>query len=154
KRVAKGTFARDPQKYRKEFLAEVALGRTIVSEVKSTNGRFLRVMNHPIKGGGWIGTHEDITDFKQSEQQRTSLQSQEERRALVESAVSAFRERAGSLLATVADRAGEMRAMAATLFNASGHASESAETAMQTSHQASTDVESAALAADTLSRSV
>jgi PAS domain-containing protein len=68
KRVAKGTFSRDPQQYRKEFLAAVAQGRTIVHEVKSNGGRLYLVTNHPMRGGGWIGTHEDVTERRQDEQ--------------------------------------------------------------------------------------
>ena len=154
KRVAKGTFSRDPQEYRKEFLTAVRLGRTIVHEVKSKGGHLLLVTNHPMKGGGWIGTHEDITERRQAEQQRTTMQHQEERRAVIENAISAFRERAENLLRTVADSAGEMRATAAGLFNASGHTSQRAESAVQTSNEASTNVETAAIAADELSSSI
>jgi methyl-accepting chemotaxis protein len=154
KRVAKGTFSRDPQQYRKEFLAEIALGRTKVHEVKASSGRVLLVINHPMKGGGWIGTHEDITERRQAEEQRTTMQQQEERRTVIENAISAFRQRAESLLQTVAGRAGEMRSTAASLFNASGHTSQRAESAVQTSNEASTNVESAASAADELSRSI
>jgi methyl-accepting chemotaxis protein len=154
KRVAKGTFSRDPQEYRKEFLTAVGHGRTIVHEVKSKGGHLLLVTNHPMKGGGWIGTHEDITERRQAEQQRTAMQHQEERRAVIENAISAFRERAENLLRTVADSAGEMRATAAALFNASGHTSKRAESAVQTSNEASTNVETAAIAADELSSSI
>jgi methyl-accepting chemotaxis protein len=154
KRVAKGTFSRDPQEYRKEFLTAVRLGRTIVHEVKSKGGHLLLVTNHPMKGGGWIGTHEDITERRQAEQQRTALQHQQERRAVIENAISAFRERAESLLRTVADSAGEMRATAASLYNASGHTSKRAESAVQTSNEASSNVETAAVAADELSSSI
>ena len=87
RRVAKGTFSRDPQEYRKEFLTAVGLGRTIVHEVKSKGGHLLLVTNHPMKGGGWIGTHEDITERRQAEQQRTTMQHQEERRAVIENAI-------------------------------------------------------------------
>ena len=154
KRVAKGTFSRDPQEYRKEFLTAVGHGRTIVHEVKSKGGHLLLVTNHPMKGGGWIGTHEDITERRQAEQQRTAMQHQEERRAVIENAISAFRERAENLLRTVADSAGEMRTTAAGLFNASGHTSKRAESAVQTSNEASTNVETAAIAADELSSSI
>jgi methyl-accepting chemotaxis protein len=154
KRVAKGTFSRDPQEYRKEFLTAVGHGRTIVHEVQSKGGHLLLVTNHPMKGGGWIGTHEDITERRQAEQQRTTMQHQEQRRAVIENAISAFRERAENLLRTVADSAGEMRATAASLFNASGHTSQRAESAVQTSNEASTNVESAAVAADELSSSI
>ena len=154
KRVAKGTFSRDPQEYRKEFLTTVGLGRTIVHEVKSKGGHLLLVTNHPMKGGGWIGTHEDITERRQAELQRTTIQHQEERRAVIENAISTFRERVENLLRTVADSAGEMRATAASLFNASGHTSNRAESAVHTSNEASSNVEIAAVAADEMSSSI
>jgi methyl-accepting chemotaxis protein len=154
KRVAKGTFSRDPQQYRKEFLTSVAKGNTIVHEVKSAGGRLLLVTNHPMKGGGWIGTHEDITERRRVEQQHTTMQQQEARRAVMENAISAFRKQVESLLRTVADRAGEMRSTAAGLFKASGHTSQRAESAALTSNEASTNVESAAVAAEELSRSI
>src|ERR1700737_557718 len=59
KRVAKGTFSRDPHQYRKEFLTAVREGRTIVHEVKSTGGLLLLVTNHPMKGGAGTDTHEE-----------------------------------------------------------------------------------------------
>ena len=154
RRVAKGTFSRDPQAYRKEFLAAVAEGRTIVHEVKSKGGHLLLVTNHPMKGGGWIGTHEDITERRQAEQQRTTLLHKEERRAAVESAIETFRERVETLLRTVTDSAGEMRATAQGLFDASGHTSKRAESAVNTSNDASSNVETAAIAADELSSSI
>src|ERR1039458_10731837 len=154
RRVAKGTFSRDPQEYRKEFLTAVGLGRTIVHEVKSKGGHLLLVTNHPIKGGGWIGTHEDITERRQAEQQRATMQHQEERRAVIEDAISRFRERVENLLRTVADSAGEMRATAASLFNASGHTSRRAESAVHLSNEDSTNGETAAVAAFLLLRRI
>ena len=123
-------------------------------EVKSDGGRLYLVTNHPMRGGGWIGTHEDITERRQDEQQRTAMQQQEERRAIIEDAISAFRKRVENLLRTVADSAGEMRSTAGILFNASGHTSQRAESAVQSSNEASTNVETAAIAADELSTSI
>ena len=154
RRVAKGTFSRDPAQYRDEFLAEVRRGRTMVHEVKSTGGRLLLVTNHPMKGGGWIGTHEDITERRQAEQQHMVMQQQEERRAVIENAISVFRKCAENLLQTVSDRAGEMRSTAAGLFDASGQTSQRAESALQKSNEASTNVGTAASAADELSNSI
>lgn len=154
RRVAKGTFSKDPVQYRKEFLTEIASGRTKVHEVKSTNGRLLLVMNHPMPGGGWIGTHEDITERRKAEQQHATIQQQEERRAKIESAISAFRQRAESLLQSVATNANQMRSTAANLFNTSGRTSQRADDAVQTSNKAAGNVESAAFAADELSRSI
>jgi methyl-accepting chemotaxis protein len=154
KRVAKGTFSRDPHQYRKEFLTEVGHGRTIVHEVKSTGGRLLLVMNHPMKGGGWIGTHEDITERRQAEEQRTTMQQQEERRAIIENAISTFRKCAENLLQIVVNSASKMRSTAASLFNASGHTSQRAESAVRASNEASTNVETAATATEELSNSI
>jgi methyl-accepting chemotaxis protein len=112
------------------------------------------VKNHPRKGGGWIGTHEDVTERRQAQQQHATLLHQEERRAVIESAISAFRERVENLLRTVSDSAGKMRATAASLFSGSGHTSQRAESAVRTSNEASTNVESAALAADEMSSSI
>jgi len=154
RRVAKGTFSRDPDGYRKEFLAAVAQGRTIVHEVKSKGGRLLLVTNHPMPGGGWIGTHEDITDRRQTEQQHTAMLNREERRTAIENAIASFRERVENLLRTVTDSTGEMRVTAAGLFNASGHTSKRAESAVATSNEASSNVETAAVAADEMSSSI
>jgi hypothetical protein len=121
KRVAKGTFSRDPHEYRKEFLSAVRLGRTIVHEVKSNNGRLLLVTNHPMQGGGWIGTHEDITVRRQAEQQHAAMQQREERRAVIETAISTFHNRAENLLRSVTGSAEEMRSTAADLLNASDY---------------------------------
>jgi len=154
KRVAKGTFSRDPNKYREEFVTAVRQGRTMVHEVKSKGGRLLLVTNHPMKGGGWIGTHEDITERRQAEQERTTMELQEERRAIVEDAISAFRKRAENLLQTVMEKAGQMYSTAAILSDASGQTSQRAESAMQTSNKASANVENAASAAGELSSSI
>src|SRR6185437_2526115 len=154
RRVAKGTFSKDPVQYRKEFLTEIASGRTKVHEVKSTGGRIMLVMNHPMQGGGWIGTHEDITERRAAEQRHTTMQEQEERRAVVEGAISTFRQRAETLLQSAAASANEMRSTAANMFKTSGQTSQRAEDAMLTSNKASSNVESAALAADELSNSI
>lgn len=154
KRVEKGTFARDPDQYRKEFVAKVRAGETTVHEVKSTGDRVLLVMNHPMPGGGWIGTHEDITIRRQAEQERSALQQREERRAAVDDAISAFRRQAETLLQSVADSAGKMRATAAGLFKASGQTSQRAGSAVETSNKASANIDSAEAAAAELTNSI
>jgi PAS domain S-box-containing protein len=153
RRVAKGTFARDPHQYRKEFLAAVREGRTIVHEVKS-GGRLLLVTNHPMKGGGWIGTHEDITELRQAAVQRAAVEQQEARRVLVDGAISTFRNCAENLLRIVTDRAGQMRSTAASLFDAFSRTTQRASSAAESSNEASTNVEQAAAAAEELSGSI
>jgi methyl-accepting chemotaxis protein len=154
RRVAKGTFNRDPHQYRKDFMAAVRQGRTIEHEVKSNKGRLLLVKNHPMKDGGWIGTHEDITERREAQEQRSAARQREERRLLVEDAISAFRARAETLLQIVAESAGKMRSTATKLFDASGHTSQRTESAVRTSNEASVNVETAASATTELSGSI
>jgi methyl-accepting chemotaxis protein/PAS domain-containing protein len=154
RRVAKGTFNRDPHQYRKDFVAAVKQGRTIEHEVKSNKGRLLLVKNHPMKEGGWIGTHEDITERREAQEQRSAARQQEERRVLVEGAISAFRTRAETLLQIVAESAGQMRSTATRLFDASGHTAQRTDSAVRTSNEASVNVETAASASTELSGSI
>src|ERR1035437_1461057 len=149
-----GLFAGDVEGYCREILDSVAQGKTLTLDVPAANDRIIRAVNHPKPSGGWVVTHEDVTEQRQAEQQRMTIEQQEERRTIIKNAISAFRERAENLLRTVADSAGEMRATAASLFNASGHTSQRAESAVQTSNEASTNVETAAIAADELSSSI
>jgi methyl-accepting chemotaxis protein len=153
KRVSKGTFSRDPDQYRKEFLAAVREGKTIVHEVKSLN-RLLLVTNHPMKGGGWIGTHEDITEARQAALERATMEQQEQRRVLVDGAISMFRNCAENLLRIVADSTGEMRSTATSLFDAFSRATQRAACAVETSNGASANVERAAVAAEELSAAI
>jgi len=154
RRVAKGTFSRDPHQYRKEFLTAIGEGRTIIHEVKSKGGRLLLVTNHPMTGGGWIGTHEDITERRRTELERDAMQRQENRRALIESAISEFRSYAENVLQTVSDSAGAMRKAAENMFRTSGQTSQSAENAVHISNEASTNVKAAAAAANEVSVSI
>lgn len=153
RRVAKGTFSRDPESYRQELLSHVRNGETTTHEVMS-EGRLLLVMNHPVAGGGWVGTHQDITARRKAEEERTILAQQEERRAVVEKAILAFREQSGHLLKMVGDSATGMRSTATGLLNAFGHTFKHSENALQMSNQASTNVEKAASAANELSASI
>jgi methyl-accepting chemotaxis protein len=107
-----------------------------------------------MKGGGWVGTHQDVTALRKAEQERTILAQQEERRALIESAIAAFRERSGSLLKLVSDSAMGVRSTATGLFDAFRHASQHSETALQMSNQASFNVGQAASAANELWASI
>ena len=95
KRVAKGTFARDPEQYRREFLSEIARGCAMVHEVKTMDGRALLVKNNPMKGGGWIGTHEDITERRQTEQDKRVAT---EREAALENMAREFEEAVGGIV--------------------------------------------------------
>jgi methyl-accepting chemotaxis protein len=153
-RVAAGSFSRDPDQYRRELLASIAKGTTITTEVKSADGRAIFVSNRPMAGGGWVATHEDITERREAERERASMQEQRQRRAAIEQAIAAFRQRVEDTLRTVTEGAMAMRSIATTLFANSGQTSKSAESAVSASNEASANVETAAIAADELAGSI
>jgi hypothetical protein len=153
RRVAKGTFARDPDVYRHELLTHVRQGETTTHEVAS-EGRNLLVMNHPVKSGGWVGTHQDITELRKAEQQRTIMEQHEGRRALLEKAISKFREHSGSLLKLVGDSSTSVRFTAMNLFDAFSHAAARSSNALTMSSQAAENVEKAEAATNELSASI
>lgn len=153
-RVANGTFARDIEEYRRDLHAALDRGDTTSNEVKSADGIVICVINRPMADGGWVATHDDITERRDAERERALMQEQEQRRAMIEQAIAAFRQRIEELLHTVTEGAMAMRATAGTLLDNSGHASRRAVGAVTSSNEASTNVETAAIAADELTRSI
>jgi methyl-accepting chemotaxis protein len=153
-RVANGTFSRDPAAYRKELVAAMAQGKTTNAEVKSAGGRLVCVINRPTADGGWVATHEDITDRRDAERERASLHKQRQRRAAIEQAIAAFRQRVEEHLRTVAGGAQATRSTATALLASSGETSQRAEGAVSTSNEASANINSAAVAAEELARSI
>jgi diguanylate cyclase (GGDEF)-like protein len=66
-RVANGTFSGNPEKYVGGLLATIAQGETAKQEVETGDGRIISVVNQPMVDGGWIATHEDITERRRTE---------------------------------------------------------------------------------------
>jgi methyl-accepting chemotaxis protein len=153
-RIANGSFAREPNQYRHELVSAMAAGKTTHTEVNSATGRVVSVINRPMAGGGWVATHEDISDRRDAERERASMQEQQQRRSAIEQAIAAFRRRVEDHLSTVADGAMAMRSTATTLLASSAETSQRAEGAVSTSNEASTNVDTAAVAADELSNSI
>lgn len=151
KRAGKGSFDVDIRQYRENFLKNYREGRTTVAEVRSSGNRLYLVTNHPLDGGGWITTHEDITARRRDEEQRISLQQQEARRATMENAIVDFRRGAEELIESVTLSAGQMRKAAASLLKVSEHTTQRAESALQTSNEAVGNVQIVAAAAEELS---
>jgi diguanylate cyclase (GGDEF)-like protein len=67
-RAAVGAFAGSPAEYILDLLEDVAGGKPSHSVVKSADGRVFSIVRNPIAGGGWIATHEDITDRQRAEE--------------------------------------------------------------------------------------
>ncbi len=153
-RVANGTFSGNIDDYVRTLAATMADGKTTSTEVKSADGRTVCVINRPLIDGGWVATHEDITDRRDAERERVTMQEQRQRRATIEQAIAAFRRSVENHLRTVSDGAMAMRSTASTLLGNSAQTAQSAEMAVASSNEASANIETAALAADELAGSI
>ena len=153
-RIANGTFSLEPEEYRKKLHASMSSGEATHNEVKSTDGRTISIINRPMAGGGWVATHEDITERRDAERERTSMQEQQQQRSRIEQAIAVFRQRVEEHLRTVTEGAMAMRSTAAALFGSSGQTTKNAESAVTASNEASLNVETAAIAADELASSI
>ncbi|MFN3658868.1 MAG: PAS-domain containing protein [Pseudolabrys sp.] len=153
-RAEHGSFSANVADYCRNLAEAIAHGRTTTTEVTSGDGRVICIINRPMQGGGWVATHEDITERRDAERERAVMQEQEERRGRIERAILAFRQRVEDLLRTVTEGAMAMRATASTLLSSSGETARSAEGAVAASNEASVNVDTAAVAADELSSSI
>jgi diguanylate cyclase (GGDEF)-like protein len=63
-----GAFFGDPQDYIDELLKGITDGKSSNEVAKAADGRVFSIVRKPITGGGWITTHEDITDRQRAEE--------------------------------------------------------------------------------------
>jgi methyl-accepting chemotaxis protein len=152
-RVAQGSLSGDVDEYRASLLAAMRAGKT-TSNVIESGGRFIAVINKPTPDGGWVGTHHDITERRELEKQHNEMAAHEARRAWLEEAIAAFRERMETLLRGVGGSTDAMKTTAMTLSSSSGETTQHAEGAVRASSDASTSVKTAAIAADELASSI
>jgi diguanylate cyclase (GGDEF)-like protein len=68
-RIAVGTFSGNPEEYIGRLLAEMAEGKTKGAVSKSSDGRVFFIVNKPLASGGWLATHEDITERHRAQEQ-------------------------------------------------------------------------------------
>jgi len=66
-RIASGTYSGDPGRYIANLCAAIAEGRTLSEFVALEDGRTIAVVSQPMEGGGWVATHEDITERRRAE---------------------------------------------------------------------------------------
>jgi diguanylate cyclase (GGDEF)-like protein/PAS domain S-box-containing protein len=66
--VATGTFTGEPDEYIEKLLADLAKGKTSNDIIKTKDGRTFSIVNKPLSGGGWLATHEDITERQRTEE--------------------------------------------------------------------------------------
>jgi diguanylate cyclase (GGDEF)-like protein/PAS domain S-box-containing protein len=66
-RAELGSFSGDVDQYVARLRDGIAEGKTFNQVVNLPDGRAFSVVNKPIAGGGWLATHEDVTERQRSE---------------------------------------------------------------------------------------
>jgi diguanylate cyclase (GGDEF)-like protein len=66
-RQRSGLFLGDPGEYVQKLQSTMSGGAISERLVESSDGRTISLVNHPIAGGGWVATHEDITERRRAE---------------------------------------------------------------------------------------
>ncbi|GBE43532.1 MAG TPA: PAS domain S-box protein [Rhizobiales bacterium] len=68
-RIANGLYAgEDPEAYIQERMAWVTSGRRSTKIQERSDGRAIAITHQPMSGGGWLTTHEDVTEITQAQQ--------------------------------------------------------------------------------------
>ncbi|SHH31442.1 bifunctional diguanylate cyclase/phosphodiesterase [Bradyrhizobium erythrophlei] len=70
-RKATGSFVGDVDLYCSRVLRDIGLRQTMT--IQTPDGRSIQVVNEPLADGGWVATHEDITERTRAEQRITHL---------------------------------------------------------------------------------
>ncbi|MBG6175096.1 diguanylate cyclase (GGDEF)-like protein/PAS domain S-box-containing protein [Labrenzia sp. EL_208] len=58
---ARGEFDGDVIEHVRDLLIRLSAGEVVRSKFRHPSGRFISAVHAPLPGGGWIGTHEDVT---------------------------------------------------------------------------------------------
>jgi PAS domain-containing protein len=61
-RVKCGSFKGDPNEYYSQLVNEIAMGQATGKSIETPDGRTIHIVIRPMPCGGWVTTHEDITD--------------------------------------------------------------------------------------------
>jgi methyl-accepting chemotaxis protein len=154
-RFKTGSLQRDPVQYCAEIMEKMAAGKIVRFVSQTSDGRAVSVVNRAIPGSNyWVGTHDDITEWRAAERQSALLDEQEARRATIEQAISWFRESVEGALQTVAESVAAMQSTAEILSGNSNQTNTHTTGAFQISNEAFASVELAATAADELTKSI
>ena len=65
-RIAAGTFPLDRDGYVKKLYEALGEGRSFILDIELNDGRVMAVVNQPMPDGGWVATHEDITERRRA----------------------------------------------------------------------------------------
>ena len=74
-RIAAGMFPLDPEKYDRDLRAALKQGKCVTLNIDLADGRTISVVNQPIESGGWVATHEDVSERKRAERELENTRS-------------------------------------------------------------------------------
>jgi diguanylate cyclase (GGDEF)-like protein len=70
-RKATGSFLGDVDEYCFRVLRDIGLRRALI--IDTPDGRSIQIVNEPLADGGWVATHEDITERRRADDRITHL---------------------------------------------------------------------------------
>ena len=94
-----GTLALDIEEYVGLLISAISQHKALSRLTELPDGREISIVNHPMGDGGWVATHEDITERRSAEKQIAHMARHDALTDLPNRTL--FRERLGSALATV-----------------------------------------------------
>ena len=68
-RIAAGTFPLEPGRYDADLRAALKQRKSFTLNIELADGRVIAVVNQPMAGGGWVATHEDMTERTRAERE-------------------------------------------------------------------------------------
>src|ERR1700751_1085830 len=71
-RLAADNFNGDPDRYVAETVREAAEGRTETKTIALKDGGVIALVSRPMRGGGWLATHTDVTEQLGAAKERAS----------------------------------------------------------------------------------
>ncbi|MGC2124498.1 MAG: EAL domain-containing protein, partial [Xanthobacteraceae bacterium] len=66
-RAQNGTFVGNPDHYADNLQTKIKIGQLTSQFVELPDGRTVSIARQPMPGGGWVATHEDVTERRQAE---------------------------------------------------------------------------------------
>lgn len=72
-RAGQGGMLLDPHAYRADLVDKLRSGETAEFIVELPDGRAIQVSNQPMLNGGWVATHEDITERRKTEEKLSHM---------------------------------------------------------------------------------
>jgi len=70
-RAATGSFSGDVNHFVRLVLRDIGIRN--VMDISTPDGRSIQIVNEPLADGGWVATHEDVTERRRAEQRITHL---------------------------------------------------------------------------------